>query len=260
MSEMIETPADIQAIKPKTRYTGKVVKTTLAGALVDIGLQKPGVVHISNLGKEGIKRVEDAVQVGQEVQVWVRRVNEKNGLLELTMVEPLGLEWRELKEGMVVKGKVVKLEKFGVFIDIGAERPGLAHISELSHEYVKTAEDAVKVGEEVEVKILGVDRKKKQIKLSLKALKEPPVKPQKEERAKPKAKVVEEVIEEEEEEDDTPAPTAMELALRKAMADTPEQPKQEPPAKETPAAPPSKKTKEREDLLARTLENRVKSG
>lgn len=192
-----------QEIKRKMHYVGRVVKTTLAGIIVDIGLEKMGVVHIAHLSESPVKRVEDIVQVGQEVDVWVRRVKKDHNHIELTMIEPLALEWREIKKGMVVKGEVVRLEKFGAFIEVGAERPGLAHISELTHDYVKTPEDAVKVGEEVEAKIIDFSRRKKQIKLSLKALKEVPK---------------EEVVEEEPEEQ-VEVLTAMEIAYRKALGD-----------------------------------------
>ena len=53
------------------------------------------------------------------------------------MFKPLDLEWRDMKKGMTVKGTVVRLEKFGAFVEIGAERPGLVHISEMAHGYVK---------------------------------------------------------------------------------------------------------------------------
>jgi hypothetical protein len=65
------------------------------------------------------------------------------------MIRPLELEWREITKGMVLKGKVVRLEKFGVFVDIGAERPGLVHISEMTHGYIKSPSDVVKEGDEV---------------------------------------------------------------------------------------------------------------
>lgn len=174
-------------IKQKTHFTGKVLKTTLAGAIVDLGLDKPGLIHISQLVNpsedQPIKRVEDVLQVGQSVEVWVRKVKEDR--IELTMVKPLDLEWREIKSGMVVKGTVVRLEKFGAFVEIGAERPGLIHISEMAHGYVRTPSEVVKEGDEVEAQILEVNRRKKQIKLSLKALQEIPVKEE------PPAKVME---------------------------------------------------------------------
>ena len=225
-------------LKKKDKVSGKVVKTTLSGALVDIGREKPAVIPISQLQKDKVKRVEDILKEGQDVEAWVRRVDEKNGRVELSLIEPLQLEWRDIKKGMKLKGTVERLEKFGAFINLGSERPGLVHVSEMSHEFIRTPEDAVKVGEEIEVQVLEVNRRKKQIKLSMKALHEDP-------RA-----AIEEEIEEEE-----PIPTAMESALRKAMD-----------ANEGAAAPSkngesedSKKRSEMEDILARTLEHRVKS-
>jgi len=201
MAETVEPPE----LTRKMHFSGKVIKTTIAGAVVDIGLDKPGVVHIAHISKDPVKRVEDVVEIGQEVEVWVRRLHQDAKHIDLTMIEPLPLEWREIKKGMVLTGKVVRTEKFGAFIDVGAERPGLAHISELTHEYIRTPEDAVKVGETVNVKVIDFNRRKKQIKLSIKALQEPPAAP---------------VVEvEEEEEEQKPILTAMEMAYRKALAD-----------------------------------------
>jgi ribosomal protein S1 len=162
------TAAAESALQPKAHLTGKVLKTTIAGAIVDIGQKVPGVIHISQLRKEPVNRVEDIVQVGQTVEVWVRRTHDDR--VELTMVEPLSVEWREMKADMVVKGKVSRLESYGAFVDIGAERPGLVHVSEISHDYVKNPAEVLKEGDEVEAKILEVDRRKKQIRLSIKAI------------------------------------------------------------------------------------------
>jgi small subunit ribosomal protein S1 len=167
----MNTPADTVAtateLKPKTRLTGKVVKTTLAGAIVDIGQAVPGILHISQLQSDPVKKVDEILQVGQSIDVWVRRA--KADRIELTMLEPLGLDWKEIKPEMVIKGKVVRLETYGAFVEIGAERPGLVHISEMAHGYVKTPQEVVKEGDEIDVMVLDVDRKKKQIRLSIKA-------------------------------------------------------------------------------------------
>jgi small subunit ribosomal protein S1 len=169
-----ESPVEI---KPKTHYTGKVVKIALAGAAIDIGQTKPAVLHVSQIvppTEEPIKRVSDVLTIGQEVEVWVKRIKEDH--VELTMIRPLDLEWRDLKKGMTVHGKVVRLEKFGAFVEIGAERPGLVHISEMAHGYVKQPSDIVKEDDEVDAEVLDVNRRKKQIKLSMKALIPEPVK------------------------------------------------------------------------------------
>ena len=171
------------ALEPKTKLSGKILKTTLAGALVDIGQSVPGVIHISQLQQEAVNKVEDVVKEGQTVEVWVRRV--KKDRIELTMIEPLGFEWKEIVPDMIVKGKVVRIETYGAFVDFGAERPGLIHVSELTRGYVKTASEVVKEGEEIEAKVLDVDRRKRQIRLSMKALQPEVVeeaKPEREER------------------------------------------------------------------------------
>ncbi len=162
----------LDELDPKEKYTGTVVKATLAGAIVDIGVGVPGIVHISRLQKEPVNRVEDVVEVGENVDVWVRQVFPSRDRIELTMIEPLPLEWREIEKGMVVEGEVTRLEKYGAFVDVGAERPGLVHISELAHGYIDSPEDIVKVGDQVEVKVLNVNRRRKQIKLSMKAMME----------------------------------------------------------------------------------------
>jgi small subunit ribosomal protein S1 len=245
-----ENPIDLADIKRKTKFTGTVVKTTLAGAIVDIGLGMLGVVHISQLQGEPTNRVEDVVHIGQTVEVWVKRVEPKRNRIELTMIEPLDLEWREIKKGMTVKGKVTRLEKFGAFVDIGAERPGLVHISEMTQGFIKTPGDLVKEGDEVEAQVLAVNRRKKQIKLSMKALEEKAVKP---------AKPVEKEREVVEEPKEAPIPTAMEMALREAMERS-----------STQLPPPSQKARRKyknsnssdeiEDILERTLQNKVRTG
>lgn len=215
-------PSNIKDLKNKMFFRGKVVKTTLAGALVDIGIDTPGMVHISQLQKTPVNRVEDVIHEGDEVDVWVRRVSPKKGRIELTMIKPLGLEWGEIKKDMVLTGKVVRLEKFGVFVEIGAERPGLVHISEMTHEFIRTPGDLVKEGDEVQVKVLDVIKPKKQIKLSMKALQEKPdeaIKTTVEKIDKREQHVREQEKEKEstDEVKDMPVPTAMEMALREAM-------------------------------------------
>lgn len=272
-------------IKPKMKFSGKVVKISLAGAVLEIGDGKPAVLHISQMmlptsETEPIHRVEDVLQIGQMVDVWVRRVRE--GRIELTMLKPLDLDWRDIKKDMVVKGNVVRLEKFGAFVEIGAERPGLIHISEMAHGYVKTPGDVVKEGDEVEAMVLEVNRKKKQIKLSMKALQpepvveEPPARVRQFEdsssiapsqprgdktarRVKKQRKSKDyddsELLLIEGQAEPEPEPTYMEIMLREAM-DKAKQRKQQ-------AVERARKEKgasrEQDDLLSRTLEHKAKT-
>jgi len=247
-------PRDLSEIKRKMRFTGTVLKITLAGAVVDIGVGIPGVVHISQLQSEPVNRVEDIIQPGQTVDVWIHRVIPKKKRIELTMIKPLDLEWREIGKDMVVKGKVTRLEKFGVFVDIGAERPGLVHISEIAHDYVKSPGEVIHEGDEVEVKVLSVDKKKKQIKLSIKALEEPPIPVSKETKS---TKVSEQASGNASEQREEVIPTAMEMALRQAMQRNREQQIADPSDKNKPKF--KGNTNELEKILTRTLQQKVKT-
>lgn len=245
------------ALEPKTKLSGKILKTTLAGALVDIGQDLPGVIHISQLQKEAVNKVEDVIKEGQVVEVWVRRV--KKDRIELTMIEPLGYEWKEIQPDMIVRGKVVRLEPYGAFVDFGAERPGLIHVSELTRGYVKTAAEVVREGEEIEAKVLDVDRRKRQIRLSMKALQPeivPEAKPEREERksrGKRRGKKQEEAAEIEPETPTEPQLTAMQIAWQEAVDRSKGRDKVRPKSYKS-------ASEEQEDLLNRTLEKRLPTG
>ena len=266
----------ISEIKQKMKFTGKVLKTTLAGAAIDIGAEKPAMLHVSQMvstsSNEPILSVSDVLKEGEEIDVWVKRVRDQR--IELTMIKPLDLEWREIKTGLQVKGKVVRLETFGAFVEIGAERPGLIHISEMAHGYVRTPGDVMKEGDEIEAEIIDFNRKKKQIKLSIKALtpepekeekfepptmvfdtedpskKEKPLRRRKEKKNRKKDSSefssLEFDIEAGQAEEE---PTAMELAIRAAM-DKANAKKHDTKKKV------SKSSSEQDDLLARTLEKK----
>ncbi len=255
------TPDSVPAVtlEPKTKLSGKILKTTLAGALVDIGQSVPGVIHISQLQQDAVNKVEDVVKEGQTVDVWVRRV--KKDRVELTMIEPLAFEWKEIVPDIVVKGKVVRIETYGAFVDFGAERPGLIHVSELTRGYVKTASEVVKEGDEIEAKVLDVDRRKRQIRLSMKALQPEPeveeVKPEREDRrkgdGKRKGKKQEESFEMEAEAPTEPQFTAMQLAWQEALERSKGRNKIRTKSYKS-------TSEEQEKLFNRTLEKRVPTG
>ncbi len=249
-------------LKPKTKLSGKVLKTTLAGAILDVGQELPAVVHISQISKKPINRVDEVLKPGQVVDVWVKRV--KKDRIEVTMIEPLTYEWSEIKPDMVVKGKVVRIENYGIFVDFGAERPGMVHVSELTRGFVKNPAEVVKEGEEVEAKVLEVNRKKKQVRLSMKALlpektvvEEAPVQEEREEkkarkgkRAKKQQQVEEPAAVQPKEETEL---TVMQIAWQMAMERARDRNKNL-------RVKPSKSSDEQEEILNRTLEKQLPTG
>jgi len=220
-------PTSIADLSPKMQLKGTVKRLELYGAFIDLGIDATGLIHISKLGGDQVNRVSDVLNEGDEVTVWVEKVDPERQQVMLTMVPPLAVDWTELKTDQVYEGKVTRLETFGAFVSIGAEREGLVHISELSHNYVKSPGEVVNVGDEVQVKVLGFNRRKRRIDLSMKALVEKPemapMQPaqprqsggggkrrQSRERYEPE---VYEIVEDETEE----VPTAMEIAMRRAL-------------------------------------------
>lgn len=244
------------SLQPRTKVSGTVIRVTLAGAVVDIGQNVPGVIHISQIQDGPVNKVEDVIREGQVVEAWVRRL--RSDRIELTMVEPLLYDWKDIKPDMIVKGRVTRLEAYGAFVDFGAERPGLVHVSELAHGFVKSASAVVKEGDEVEAKILDVDRRKRQIRLSVKALQPEPAADVEVSESRPASKrrppKREEAPEPEPEIPAEPELTAMQIAWQQALEG----------AKETSKAkrvkPAKRLSKEQEEILARTLEKRIVTG
>jgi len=231
-------PTTIDQIAPKMQLKGVVRKVDLYGALVDVGVGRFGLLHISQLAEGHVNNVTDVVKEGDEVTVWVREVDRQKGRINLTMIEPPAVTWNDVEVGSVFTGKVVRLEKFGAFVDVGAERPGLVHVSELTQGYVGDPSEVVKVGDELEVKVIGINRRKRQIDLSVRALEEPARKQQ-----------------EAEEEPAEDLPTAMGLALRRAMEDSGmEFPEQARTGRGKRRSKKSRRNADREEIFARTLQ------
>jgi uncharacterized protein len=86
---------------------------------------------------------------------------------------------------MELEGAVTNVTNFGAFVDLGVHQDGLVHISELSHKYIQDAREAVRVGDIVKVKVIGLDPKMKRISLSIKALLAKPQRPPRPQPVKP---------------------------------------------------------------------------
>jgi small subunit ribosomal protein S1 len=236
-----ESSEEAQELKRKMQLKGTVAKITLGGAILDVGREKPGFVHLARIQQAPLNRVEDVLSIGQEVDVWVLRADPNREHIELTMIEPLKFDWRELRKGMVVSGTVSRIEKFGAFVEIGAERPGMIHVSEMANRFVRNPHEVVTVGDEVTAKVLAVNKQKKQIKLSMKALIE---------RSEPAESIPSAQDALKDADDDLPVPTAMEMALREAMERT----RGESDAEQKGGKQSKKGNNALEDIFSRTLE------
>ncbi len=170
---------------------GDIITGTVSG-IVDFGVfvkfgELEGLVHISELAWQRIEHPKDIVKVGQEVKAVV--IGLDKGRISLSMKQLEKDPWQDSVKkyqiGQVVKGKVSKIMPFGVFVELDDQIQGLAHLMELSHDEVKSAEEVLKVGDEKEFKIISIEPQEHRLGLSIKALRE---KPANQAEAKPAAK------------------------------------------------------------------------
>ncbi|MBN1935365.1 MAG: S1 RNA-binding domain-containing protein [Anaerolineae bacterium] len=187
-------------LRLKQRFEGMVVRVELYGAFIDFGAEKDGLVHISQLRPERVNRVNDVVNEGDPVTVWVQECDPEQGRVSLTMIEPPEHAIDELEPDMIVTGTVTRLTPYGAFVNIGVERDGLIHISEMAEGRIGQPSDVVKEGQEIQVRVVKVNHRKRQIELSLKGIGEPKVE-----------------VQEAGEENEAEPMTSMELAWRQAM-------------------------------------------
>lgn len=183
---------------------GRVTRVTRFGAFVDIGVNTDGLVHISELAPYHVAKVTDVVNVGDEVTVWIKDLNKAENRISLTMIPPGTKTIRDLEEGEIVRGTVTRLVPYGAFVDIGIGREAMLHVREMAERYVARPEDVVQVGEELEARVISVDRRRQRVDLSLKGL-----------RPEPETEAEPEPIYEEEDE----FPSVIALAFQKALGE-----------------------------------------
>ena len=236
LQDNVKQPTSIQDLRPKMQLTGRVTNIDLYGAFVDIGIGKDALVHISKLKKGAVNRVDEILSLDDQVTVYVDKVDTHSQRVSLTMIKPLDVTWNELKKGQVFTGRITRLEPYGMFVDIGAERAGLVHVSEMGGELIGRPSDVFSTDDEVNVRVIDFDRRKRRIDLAL------------------VTETVREEGNEEESEEDEEVQTAMELALRQALEGTESHLLNG--RKKRPQMTSPQKRKDQDDLLNRTLRNR----
>ncbi|CIV50286.1 30S ribosomal protein S1 [Streptococcus pneumoniae] len=157
--------------------TGKVARITSFGAFIDLG-GVDGLVHLTELSHERNVSPKSVVTVGEEIEVKILDLNEEEGRVSLSLKATVPGPWdgveQKLAKGDVVEGTVKRLTDFGAFVEVLPGIDGLVHVSQISHKRIENPKEALKVGQEVQVKVLEVNADAARVSLSIKALEERP--------------------------------------------------------------------------------------
>ncbi|HEW5918711.1 TPA: 30S ribosomal protein S1 [Streptococcus pneumoniae] len=157
--------------------TGKVARITSFGAFVNLG-GVDGLVHLTELSHERNVSPKSVVTVGEEIEVKILDLNEEEGRVSLSLKATVPGPWdgveQKLAKGDVVEGTVKRLTDFGAFVEVLPGIDGLVHVSQISHKRIENPKEALKVGQEVQVKVLEVNADAERVSLSIKALEERP--------------------------------------------------------------------------------------
>ena len=158
-----------------SKISGKVRNFTAYGAFVELEEGIDGMIHVSDMSwTRKINHPSECLQKGQELEAVVLDVNPKEQRISLGLKQAQTDPWAEIASkyavGSVVKGKVSKVASFGAFIELEDGVDGLVHISQISDNRVEKVKDALDVGQEVEARVVKVDRGERRIGLSIRAM------------------------------------------------------------------------------------------
>ena len=176
MKQVEENPWERVAEKypPGSVVEGKVRNIANYGAFVEIEEGIDGLLHVSDLSwTKKIGHPSEVLKKSESIKAVVLSVDQEKQRIALGLKQMQEDPWKTVipanyQPGMVVKGHVTKIANFGVFVELEPGLEGLLHISEISDQKVEKPEDLLKVGQELEVKILRVDSEERKIGLSLK--------------------------------------------------------------------------------------------
>ena len=150
---------------------GTIKNVTDFGAFVDLG-GVDGLLHISEMSWGRVENPKKVFTVGQTVKVFIKSINETKIALSMKFDDenPWNGATDKFAVGNVVKGKVARMTDFGAFIELAPGVDALLHVSQISKDHVEKPSDALKIGQEVEAKIVDFNEEEKKISLSVKAL------------------------------------------------------------------------------------------
>jgi len=157
-----------------SRVTGKIRNMTAYGAFVELEEGIDGMIHVSDLSwTRKINHPSEVLKKNDEVEAVVLDIDKVNQRISLGVKQLDSDPWKEIdhkyKIGDLVHGKVTKLASFGAFVQLQDDIDGFVHISQLSEEHVAKVKDVLKVGQEVEARVIKVDKAERRIGLSIKA-------------------------------------------------------------------------------------------
>ncbi len=157
-----------------TTIKGEIRNLTPYGAFVELEDGIDGMIHVSDLSwTRKINHPSEVVKKGEVVEATVLEIDKTNQRISLGVKQLEGDPWSEIdnrfKVGDLVKGTVAKIASFGAFIQMEDDIDGLVHISQLSEDHVAKVKDVIKVGDEVEARVIKVDKVERRIGLSIKA-------------------------------------------------------------------------------------------
>ena len=150
---------------------GTVKNVTDFGAFIDLG-GADGLLHISEMSWGRVESPKKVFNVGDHVRVFIKDINDTK--IALSMKFPAENPWNGAAEkyavGNVVKGKVARMTDFGAFVELAPGVDALLHVSQIAKEHIEKPSDVLKVGQEIEAKIVDSNEDEKKISLSIKAL------------------------------------------------------------------------------------------
>jgi len=158
-----------------TRIKGKVRNMTSYGAFVEIENDIDGMIHISDMSwTRKINNPNEILKVGDEVEAVILDIDPEQQRISLGMKQIENDPWENIdslyKEGDIVQGKIAKITAFGAFVELSHKIDGLIHISQISKERVEKVKDVLSLGDEVEARVIRVDKEERRVGLSIKAV------------------------------------------------------------------------------------------
>lgn len=150
--------------------TGKVSRMESFGAFVDLGNGVEGLLHVSNVSRRRVSDPKEVLTEGQEVRVQVLEIKENGRRIGLGMKQLEPDPWDDVEAryhaDAQVAGRVVRITDFGAFIELEPGLEGLLHVSQLGRERVRRVDEVLKLGDEVTVRVQGVDAPARRLSLS----------------------------------------------------------------------------------------------